>query len=305
MQYNIPENWKETLLKSGLPLESSVRNIIKKLNIAEPLEYNFLRKNIEGNTNNFSIDILARKVVIQEKETFNGYEINYLIECKYCSKDSNWIFMPHPESYADCNFSLYIDFCDTKEEINDKYFDSLYDDIEIVGKGTSLRNKNSDPTQIKEAYNQLSYAYLYRLIDKLRWGNTNTYFMVPIIVTTANLLRLKEEITVEEIEKAKDIEDICTKHDILFMHSDPDELMKKYFFEQFDTIDETIKRKLEREYYKKYAGDFHEEIDSLCTFAAGRFFIINYYAFEKELKKIDDGLSNPIILKKRTPRTII
>ena len=311
------KSWKDVLLKSGIPLESSVRTILQNLGIKDPLEYNFLRKNIDNSVNNFSIDILAKKHIPFKKdsqkdfsiegikticlEDFENYEIDYLIECKYCTPDTDWIFMPHTNSFPADNYSLCVDFFDLKREINNEYFEALYEDIPIVGKGTSLRSKGPDATQIKEAYNQLSYAYIYRLFDqyKLRF-NPDTYFIIPIIVTTANLWRLNDDITIENIVESKSIEQVCTKYDVLMIQSDPDELMKKYFFERFNSLNEDMKKILEKSYYRKYRGNFEEELDAFATFTPNRFFVINYSAFEHEFKNIDNSISNPTILKKRS-----
>lgn len=135
MQNKTLENWKETLLKSGIPLESSIRNILKKMSFDNVLEYNFLRKNDKGIVNNFSVDIHARKHICIEEEIFQHLDLEYLIECKCCTPDSHWIFMPNANSFSTETPSICIDCFDNNYRLNSSYLETICDEFKITGKG--------------------------------------------------------------------------------------------------------------------------------------------------------------------------
>ena len=293
------ENWKEVLLKSGIPLESSVRSILEGMSFEDILEYNFLRKNDNDIINNFSVDIHARKRIAIEKNFSKNFYLEYLLECKYCTPDSHWIFMPSSNSYTLENPSLYVDAFDNKLGVNLSYLESICNEYKVAGKGFSLRFKNSDSTQIKEAHNQLAYAYIHRYFEKLSWDSYNAYFLFPIIVTTANLWRLKDNVKVEDIYKANDLEDVCERYNVLRYQSDPDRLMINYFKDKYNSLDNNIKSKLTQKYCRNYNGSIEEFIDDESTFVPGTFFIMNYDSFEKEFKNFDGKLSTPLLIRER------
>ena len=299
MQNKTPENWKEILLKSGIPLESSIRNILEGMSFDGVLEYNFLRKNDKDIINNFSVDIHACKNIYANKISHKCFTLEYLIECKYCTPDSHWVFMPNANSYSVETPSLYIDHFDSEYCCNSSYLETIFNEYKITGKGFSLRNKNSDNTQIKEAYNQLSYAYIHRYIEKSSWDNYDVYFLIPIIVTTANLWRLKENITIGKIQHANKLEEVCENYNVLRFQSDSDRLMANYFREKYDELDKYTKAKIAQRFHKNYNETIEAFIDAESTFVPNTFLIMNYANFEKEFRKLDQSLSKLSIIEKR------
>lgn len=293
------ENWKEILLKSGIPLESSIRNILESMSFEDVLEYNFLRKNDKDIINNFSIDIHARKKLYIDKKACSGFCLEYLMECKYCTPDSHWIFMPSSNSYSLENPSLYVDAFDNKFKANLSYLESICNEYKVAGKGFSLRSKNSDSTQIKDAHNQLAYAYIHRYFEKLSWNNYSIYFIIPIIITTANLWRLKDGVKIEDIYDAHELEDVCEKYNVLRYQSDPDRLMINYFQDKYNSLENNIKSKLMQKFSRNYNGSMEDFISDESTFVPGTFFIINYDCFEKEFKNLDEKLSSLSLIKER------
>ncbi len=287
---------KDKLLKSGLPLEASVRKIIQELKFKEPYEYNFLRKNIDGITNNFSVDFLASKSISIENN--NNYFIHYLIECKYCSPETKWIFTPNNYEILDKS-SLIMDTYDSKNRLNIEYWDEFYK-YPLVNKGTVLNSKNANQTQIKDAFHQLGYAYISNLFEYLNWDNNNTIFIIPIVVTTAELWRINDNATIENIEKCKNIEDICSMSNILLYQSYPDNLMKRYYLEKYNNLDPKIKHKVILNHARNYSGETIEEyIDAASEYDPNTFFVINYQSFKSEFTRIDKYFSDKAILEKR------
>ena len=86
------KTWKESLLKSSLPLETIVAEILTQLDLEIEGEFSYLRTNQEGIETEFSIDIVAQKLFDLTNRTKNLGVIDFLVECKYCSLVSNGYF---------------------------------------------------------------------------------------------------------------------------------------------------------------------------------------------------------------------
>ena len=302
MENNDFKNWKEIFLKSGLPLENSVKNILLDLGMRFVDEYNFLRKNIDGNINNFSVDFSFGKRVnlpYETKEKGKDYfYVCYFVECKYCTPNTNWVFMPYQRGDVD-GYSIAIDAYCKKYCLNEEYFEEIFN-YKNVSKGVSLRTKCADFTQIKEAYHQLAYAYINYLFDSLNYKKDSIEFIIPIIVTTANLWVIKDNCNLENIEYAKDFNEICTQHDVVQYFQRPDELMKNFYMNKFYSLDDELRQDLCAMMMHNYSGmNPLVGIDAESCYSPDVFFVINYKAFKKIFKQIDDFLINSDIVKFR------
>ena len=92
------KKWKDSLLKSGLPLEYLIIDMLHRHNIIVDGEYTFIRPNEHGINTEFSTDISASKQIIKSKDDKEQWcMIHFLIECKFRHKNIQWIFFPWPE----------------------------------------------------------------------------------------------------------------------------------------------------------------------------------------------------------------
>jgi hypothetical protein len=85
---------------------------------------------------------------------------------------------------------------------------------------------------------QLSYAMAEKILDSMEhqineWIPEIIFYNVPIIVTTANLIRLKENTTIDEIKKSKTIAEIGTKEDCLVLKNYIGRDLEQYSFDKF------------------------------------------------------------------------
>ena len=224
----MPAKWKSHLLKSSLPLEYSVTEALRKLGFSSPREFRYERPNEHGVTKTFSIDLRGTRDLNHERirlETF--------VECKYRDVTTDWVFLP--ESFANKDSVDFVETFVMLDKLNESWqidrdlVNSFSGDYLACGKGIEITTGGGNPKSITQAIHQLKYSMIQSakeaMIDQLEdfLGNTKLiHVLVPIVVTTANLWRLKPQSTVESIESAKDISDVAEKTDILFVQERPD-----------------------------------------------------------------------------------
>jgi len=214
--------WKEYLLKSGLPLEYEVLEFLESKKCISSPEYSYLRPDENFIENEFSFDIDS--AYIQGNHFFK-----LLIECKYRDSSTNWLFLPGkyggPSELGNTSF-LHPNDHFTKSA----KFPYKHPELEPIAKpcikGIELTSQGQNPKTITQAVNQLSYAMaeiivddMVHQIDELLATSEIIFYNIPIIVTTANLYRIKENTTIEKIKATDDLFEIATKEDILVLQT--------------------------------------------------------------------------------------
>ena len=121
-------------------------------------------------------------------------------------------------------------------------------------KGIELLQDDSNPKTIEQAWRQLRYAVTAKVLDSIKHqlimlrsvgDDTHIFVIVPIIVTTAELWRLRSGTTVENIRKAREIVEVADPHDVLVLRKKPDNLDIKHVETAFrDTFAEPQQKKL-------------------------------------------------------------
>jgi hypothetical protein len=218
----IGNKWKDFLLKSSLPLEFEVKNQLKELGFDNKYEYPYLKENEEQILTQFSYDIDSCK-------EFGDHCFELMIECKFRDESTNWIFLPEDMNKSDRGIG-YNDFLNTndffyKNEYND-YFKLLHHKIlgPICSKGIEINSNGQNPKTIPQAISQLSYAIIQKMITgferQLNFEEVTGHFIyhhIPIIVTTSNLYRLKNDVSIQEIKDSNEINAVATKESILLI----------------------------------------------------------------------------------------
>jgi len=226
--------WKDFLLKSSIPLEYEVMQLLNKYGCVGNYEHAYLREDENEIINEFSYDIDA--AYIKGTDFFK-----LMIECKYRDPSTNWIFIP--ENYGGMNeieshaFLNPIDHFTKKNKFSFLDFEPLG---ALCGKGIEITSNGQNPKTITQAISQLSYAMAEKVIismehqiDELLTTSEFIFYNIPIIVTTANLYRLNENVTIEEIKIAKNIEDIGTKEDCFVLNGNIVPDLESYNFSKF------------------------------------------------------------------------
>lgn len=139
----------------------------------------------------------------------------------------SWVFLPETwESYEEIGAADILNGIDEFVETRNVVCHLANPPIELaplVGKGVEFLNSEQNDKTLMQATSQLSYSFVENHIDVMAMqvdnhpramGNT-IYFRVPIIVTTAKLYRLKQNLRIQNVKSSGEINDVADPHDIL------------------------------------------------------------------------------------------
>lgn len=289
------KSWKNFLLSSSIPLEHSVKEILNKYEISSR-EYNYLRENESGITTNFSVDLSAFCRCEKYKKT---YDVDYLIECKYRHTGTQWIFMPDKITFTELTSFICNEFCNNFE-IAEYLFQEYFSNYPLVDKGIEILPNNFNPKSIKQSIQQLSYAYVNKKNDNfdILYNYRDLFLIIPIIVTTAELWKIKDNITLEDFQKNNDITEIAEQKDLLIIQNQPDNLLEKYSLDKFSSLPDYTKIKLSKLLNRKYKdASIEEEFEAISSLYPDNYIVINYNSFEREFIKLHEFLKQGSFLK--------
>lgn len=130
-------------------------------------------------------------------------------------------------------------------------------------------------------------AFQSQILNELSSKNLiETIF--PVIVTTAELWRLNDSITLEQVKKSDDLGEIAKKENILFLHNRPDKELQKITKQKFSELDSGCRMALDAYFRSKYNRFLDFKISVFSSRCPSTFAIINYKYFKSEIKKIID-----------------
>lgn len=193
--------WGETFLKTGLPLEHLAITTLSSLGWSSEPRYEYVRPNRKGEPAWFEVDLVA-----YAPPDSRG-TLNFLVECKYHDKQRFWFFLPcntvdHLAQYgalsaggdleADENVLHYAPYL----PIRGRKRHSL---ISLAPKsvwGANVSRAGSrEENSIQEALDQIGYAFVPFCLDRLySFCQFVPEAVIPAVVTTARLFRLRPEI---------------------------------------------------------------------------------------------------------------
>ena len=284
------KDWKNLLLSSGIPLEYSIKNIFEKFGIYRSSEFSYIKRNKYGQDTTFSVDRHASKLL------HSNIYIDFFVECKYRHDNVKWIFTPSKyEIFFGPEFRdifIILDHYNKKLKINSEEMNKFSGFYDLCGKGIEILPKSSNPQGIEEGIYQLKYCIVHKIVDSLKhqinkWlgSKEHCFILVPILVTTAQLWRMKEGIALEKIKESKDIEEICEKKDILLLHEEPNDALVSYTLEhltskltqkEMNILDEELKKNWQKDGFGLYISYIANNFPSM-------FLVVNYKRFEKAI----------------------
>jgi len=287
------KTWKDHLLSSGLPLEHSVTQALGKLSMVDPREFRYTRANEQGVQTTFSVDVHAECLVHQP-----NIWLELFVECKYRHESTNWIFTPSdyapfagPE-FAELFVSLVTPGCARK--MNRGLLNRYAEKYALCGKGVELFSNDSTHATIERALSQVRYAIPNRAAAGLnsltRSMNSSTdvsrpptVVLVPMIVTTAALWRIRPEVTIEALRQANEIADVATSEEVLVVHHPPDNELANY-------STATLRRDLStnaKQELDAHHRDGHEGfIKGFAQWVPSTFVVIHYTRFSKAVENL-------------------
>ncbi|EMJ87282.1 hypothetical protein LEP1GSC196_2956 [Leptospira meyeri serovar Semaranga str. Veldrot Semarang 173] len=301
--YKIMKNWKDSLLKSGLPLEYEAKQQFIKYNCVVKDEFTYIKSNENNILKEFSYDLDA--ALYNYVDTFN-----FLIECKYRSPGIKWVFLPHSKSLKnDQNYNSILHTVDFFKERNSEFetpeFLSSFPHRlgPFCKKGIEIGDAKNDESSIRKGIYQLSYGMIEKILQSMEIQiNFETFFSksiifhhIPIIITTAELYLINNKITINEIENSKDLIDIATKEDFLIYQHDIGLDLRKHNSERLTNF---FKPEMKKKAVQKLRRP-KKNVEDLINYIAGEFslksiIIINHKeeSYSKLFKYIGE-LMNP------------
>jgi len=303
---------KEGILKSGLPLELAVCNLIDSISNRFRLinhgEYFFELKEGEPPS---SVDFKITSDAVDLGQDFDFVQIHFLIECKYRTRNTRWFFVPEPT--MDSGDEFFIENIAFKGKIGWKSFSRHADLLGrnlLVGKGVEIAGNGKRYSEgIRDGIDLFAFAAAshlslnpiirvpelvetYRKSRGIDLENRSVHTVVcPILVTNAEVLTLKN-VDISDIEQSKEIEEMAERHDALLHRSYQSPQIRRYIT-QF-----MLKETLESlPYMGLWSALPKERVESNLwqhvTFHPSRFFVIkvealpsfieSYIAFIKKL----------------------
>jgi hypothetical protein len=303
--------WKDYLLKSSLPLEFEARKILEKLGFWTRSEHSYLRENENSILTEFSYDIDAETKI---KE----HCFQFLIECKYRDDSTNWLFLPEEYNHSTRGIGT-TDFLNTNDFLYiKKYNDFLFKILNVIkvsplcSKGIEVNSNGQNPKSIEQAIAQLSYAICDKVISAMNdqldalaeielspkgeiESNLFIYHHIPIILTTANLFRLKKNATIETIKNADEISKIADQHEILLVEPNTSLDLKNYNYKKLSEFEKKHTTDLLNNLLKKKEGsktfNFESYKEEISNFPKGIIVIKhskNGTGFQKLLKALHE-----------------
>ena len=162
-----------------------------------------------------------------------------LVECKYRHDSSKWIFTPAEyKSVLGPEFNnvfLCLDDFSDDYSINTDAIDAFSSIYQLANNGVELLSNDANSKTITNALCQLKYAIpnkvasaLEHQIDHMLGDRSPVFVILPIVVTTAELWRIRPEQTINRIKASQEISDIADREDILILYNKPDNELRQY-----------------------------------------------------------------------------
>lgn len=310
MKQGANSKWKDFLLKSGLPLEFEIKKVLDDFGFWSRSEFSYLRSDEKNIVNEFSFDIDSEKDI--EKHRFE-----LLIECKYRHESTNWIFLPEEYNKSDRGAGT-TDFRNT----NDFFFKEDYSDFfkllnfktvaPLCSKGIEISTTGQNSKSITQAIAQLSYGIVDKVINgmKIQLDSEEEYdhkifHHIPIILTTANLRRLKPEQSISTIKNASTLDEVSDQEDILLIEPKISLELKRYNLDKLNSFEaEYTTEKLNRNLHQR--NKIHQRDFEYCkNFIAEEFpqgiLVIQHNENNSGIKKLNDIMEEIV---KPKPETI-
>jgi hypothetical protein len=287
-------------------LEYSIATIFEQLESWRPGEFRYERKDAEGISRVFSVDVHSTHI-----DSTRNVWLETLVECKYRHDGTKWVFTPRDydplfgEDFNDLFVTL--DQCCLDRQLNRDLIGSFRAKYPFCGKGIELLPDDANPKTIEQAVQQLRHAVVAKSlsanvhqVDELLGARTPLFVIVPIVVTTAELWRLKPGTTVEDVRSASEIQAIADSHDLLVLYEEPNDTDKRQSVERFhevldkaqiNTCDESLKR----------TGNprFKVFVDQFAANSLSLFVVIRYDRFRGAMANLHKFFKQNAVVKQR------
>jgi hypothetical protein len=308
------KSWKDHLLSSGVPLEYSIIRIFQELGISDPGEYRYERKTPDGLSQAFSVDVHSRKFDVDRE-----LQVECLVECKYRHDGTKWVFLP--QNYGEGpqggpNFAdlfVTMDQCCVDRQLDRSVLERYEEKYPLCIRGVELLPEDANPKSIEQAMQQLRYAVIARATDAIQWQlflngpdtTTPICVIIPIIVTTAELWRLRIGTTVEDVRKAEDIATVADPQDVVVLFQKPDHLNEKDTKARFEEELSPYGKELDDLLRKTRNFRLNLFSSNFATDTPSMFIVISYKRVKTALKNLHSFFASDRLIRERekSPKT--
>ncbi|MHB8598858.1 MAG: hypothetical protein ACYDER_18820 [Ktedonobacteraceae bacterium] len=220
------KKWKDSLLKSSLPLEQLVAEKLVGQYFWIAGEYPYIRPNEQSISTEFSIDLHAYNFINGGEDSDTSAILNFLVECKYSYPGIRWIFSPIESSMPllsppESGYLYHL----THQGKHRLY--NFTTDFPTCTRGIELTQKDFDPNVISRGLNQLRYGMpnlisqeresIQRRRKKQNKSNLEMSFIGLILVTTAKLYILRTGQSLENYRSAQSLDEIASPTEALIV----------------------------------------------------------------------------------------
>ena len=225
------KKWKSRFLSSSVPLEFEVAKTLTNLKFNVSYDYSYLRKDgLEAKE--FSTDILGQIYFPTNNKDIVNASLAVIAECKYRDEGKKWIFVPelyHQDSTKFVIGNTIRAFGEmSKDEVNTNLFFDFDRGFESTMKGIEININTGEvfDKDVKHGINQLKFALPYLIKDSLEFNmyghidDAKPWYVLPILVTNADLYVLRKEFSIDLLKTIDNIEDISDKVPYLILNSD-------------------------------------------------------------------------------------
>jgi len=264
------KSWKDYFLKSGLPLEYEVKKTLVSKGCVVWDEYSYLKEDEQKLEKEFSYDIDASYWP-------GGHGVGLMIECKYKTKTTDWLFLPDPFHYQqDVSANSFLHPIDHFTDAFFPFLNSIYNKIcEPLGpfclKGVELLNDKFDETTIFRAINQLSYAFIGNVIESfsnqisVKTFAQTIFLHIPIIITNAELYVCKEDMTINAVKTATTVDQIATKQNFLLFHNKAGAALRTHNLSSLQSYFTSLGDDVFKTKVRSFTQDINHFIDVLAS----------------------------------------
>ena len=222
-------SWKDMLLSSGIPMELDAARLLIAEGFSVNSNINYILNHGDSSFNG-GID-LHGEIHLPFGENDNSVYFDLLINCSFCHKDAVWMFSPNPNIR-----DIFYKNSGTAIRIIDQFSPFMIPQEEFAGfesqspqsfRGMEINiatGEDSGADFMTKLF-RLQYFMPTLIIDRIftflagRPDDNFPFLICPVLLTTAPIYLLDEDITPEDIEKASGIDDISSKKPYLIMET--------------------------------------------------------------------------------------
>lgn len=217
--------WKKHLLRSGVPLEYEVAQILASKSMSISADFSFMRRDGMSKKES-SVDISADWY---NDENDPSLQLSLLIECKYRAKNKTILFVPDPnELYSPVTLGGTIHSFDfaVPYKIGLNSFIEIDKSLDYAYKAIEISDDGAFEEQIWHGIQQIRYGIPVAIRNHFEFSlfshaqESMSLIFANILVTNAPLRILNEGCTISDIEAAETLESISSERECVILFSD-------------------------------------------------------------------------------------